>query len=50
MTDYGQDAGSGHDVTLPFPVKSAPFLVPQASAQAGHYLVTDGREIIDAAP
>ena len=50
MTDYGPDA-DGHLVTLPgLALKSATLLVPHASAQAGHYLVTDGSEITDAAP
>ena len=41
MTEYGQDGGSGHGVTG---------LIPQAGAQAAHYLVTAGQEISDASP
>ena len=41
MTEYGQDGGDGHSVTG---------VVPQASAQAGHYVVTAGQAISDASP
>ena len=41
MTEYGQGELSGHGVTG---------LIPQAGAQAGHFLVTDGQEISDASP
>jgi Bacterial virulence factor lipase N-terminal len=41
MTEYGQNQFSGHGVTA---------LIPQAGAQAGHFLATDGQEISDASP
>jgi hypothetical protein len=41
MTEYGQDPNGGHVVTV---------IVPQASAQARRYLLSDGTEINDASP